>query len=149
MTVQRLIVTNQIVTSLIVASLMLALGFAAIPAHAQSGGVQARIPFPFTAASKSFPAGQYTLIPSSDKIKIEDAKGTPLAIMLANHSSGGSASANGQVIFHCYRYRCFLVELRSPALVEGRQVLTSAAEAKLANEERAKYFEVLGEVATK
>lgn len=134
---------------LIVACLMVVLGFALVQAHAQSGGVQARIPFPFTAVGKSFPAGQYTLIPSADQVTIEDATGTPLAMMLANRTTRGSASMNGQVIFHCYRYRCFLAELRSPALVEGRQVLTSADEAKLAKEEKTKYFAVVGLAAAK
>ena len=128
---------------------LLVLGLAAATAFAQTGGVEANIPFDFTAAGKAFPAGQYTLIASSDQVTIEDAKGRPVAMMLANHTAERSAGATGQIIFHCYRYRCFLAELWSPAQMDGRQVLTSAAEANLAKEAKAKYFAVLGLAAAK
>ena len=131
--------------TLIVASLCVAIGLAVGPAYAQRGGVQATIPFNFAVSGKTFPAGKYTMIAGSHQVRIEDAKGRPIAMVLANDISGRSAGANGQIIFHCYNDRCFLSELWSPARENGRQLLTSRTEADLAREEREKYFAVLGE----
>jgi hypothetical protein len=117
--------------TLIVASLSVAIGLAVGPAYAQRGGVQAKIPFNFAVSGKTFPAGEYT--------------GRLIAMVLANNISGRSARANGQIIFHCYRDRCFLSELWSPTQENGRQLLTSRTEADLAKEERGKYFAVVGE----
>lgn len=133
---------------LMIVTLML-LGSATVHAQAQAGGVQANIPFSFSAAGKFLPAGQYTLVAGSEQIRIEDAKGRPVAMMLANHASGRSAGATGEVIFHCYRDRCFLEELWSPTELDGRQVLTSKAETNLAKEEKSKYFAVLGQAVSK
>ena len=129
--------------------LFIGFGLAAVTASAQAGGVKANIPFDFTAAGKTLPAGQYMLIADSNQVTIEDAKGRAVAMILANHTAERSAGATGQVVFHCYRYRCFLAELWSPAQMDGRQVLTSRAEANLAKEAKAKYFAVLGLAAAK
>jgi hypothetical protein len=131
--------------TLLVASLCVAAGLAAVPAYAQRGGVQAKVPFNFAVAEKIFPAGEYTMIAVSHQVRIEDAKGRLIAMVLANDMSGRSTGANGQIIFHCYSDRCFLSELWSPAQETGRQLLTSRTEADLAEEERGKYFAVLGE----
>jgi hypothetical protein len=77
-------------------------------------------------------------------VKIEDASQTLIAVVLANEIPGRSAGA-GQIIFHCYSYSCFLSELRSPIQGNGRQLLTSRAEAALAKKERGRYFAVLGD----
>ena len=131
--------------TLLVASLCVAAGLAAVPAYAQRGGVQAKVPFNFAVAEKIFPAGEYTMIAVSHQVRIEDAKGRLIAMVLANDMLGRSTGANGQIIFHCYSDRCFLSELWSPAQETGRQLLTSRTEADLAEEERGKYFAVLGE----
>lgn len=141
--------TTQFTLRRLMAATLMVIGLGTVCLQAQAGGVQANIPFSFTAAGKSFPAGQYTLTAGSDQITIEDAKGRPVAMMLANHTSGRSAGTTGEVRFHCYRDRCFLAELWSPAESDGRQVLTSKAEANLAKEERVRYFAVLGQAAAK
>ena len=96
--------------TLIVASVCLAIGLAVVPAHAQRGGVQAKVPFNFAVSGKTFPAGEYTMIAASHQVRIEDGKGKLLAMVLANDISGRSAGTNGQIIFHCYSDRCFLSE---------------------------------------
>ena len=131
--------------TLLVASLYIAIGLAAVPAYAQPGGVQAKVPFNFAVSEKIYPAGEYTMIARSHQIRIEDAKGRLIAMVLANDISGRSTGANGQIIFHSYSDRCFLSELWSPAQETGRHLLTSRTEADLAKEERGKYFAVLGE----
>ena len=131
--------------TLIVASLCLVLGLALAPAYAQAGGVHAKVPFNFVAFGKTFPAGEYTMIPSSNQIKIRNADGRVVAMVLATPGPGRSDGANGEIVFHCYRDRCFLAEVWSPARENGRQVPTSRTEAELATEEHGKDFAVLGE----
>jgi hypothetical protein len=126
-------------------SLCLVVGLAAVPALAQSGGVRAKVPFQFAVSEKILPAGEYTMTSNAHLVKIQDAHGKPIAIVLADYTSGGSAGKNGQIIFHCYRNLCLLSEVRSPVKGDGRKLDTSRTEAKLAKEENWKYFAVLGE----
>jgi len=128
-----------------VASLFSAIAITMIPANAQAGGVQSHVPFKFSVSGKALPAGQYTMIASSNQVRIQDAHGRMVAMVLANDVSGRSAGNNGQIIFHCYRDYCFLSEVWSPAEPNGRQLLTSRTEADLAKEEREKYFALVGE----
>jgi hypothetical protein len=129
---------------LIVACLAVTFG-AGISSSAQAGGVRVKVPFDFAAYGKTYSAGEYTMIASAGQIQIEDASGRVTASMLANNVSGRSAGSNGQVIFHCYRERCFLSEVWSPAQDYGRQLLTSQSEANAARAEPGKYFALLGE----
>ena len=127
-----------------VASLCLVVGLALAPAYAQSGGVHAKIPFNFTVAGKTFPAGAYTMIVVSHQVNIRDADGRKIAMVLANEISGKSTGANGQIIFHCYSEHCFLSEVWSPTHEDGLQLLTPRSEADLAKKENGGYFAVLG-----
>ena len=129
---------------LIVASFCLVIGLAVAPAQGQTY-IQAKVPFNFTVANQTFPAGVYTMIAAPHQVKIRNAQGDIVAMSLANELSGGTAEENGRLVFHCYRERCFLWELWSTGLGNGRQLLTSRAEAALAKEETAQYFAVLGE----
>jgi hypothetical protein len=131
--------------TLIVASLYLAIGLAVAPASAQAGGVEAKVPFNFVILGKTFPAGEYTMIPRSHQVNIEDGQGKIVAMALANNVSGRPVGKNGEIIFHCYRDRCFLSEVWSPTQENGRGLPTSRAEANLAKEENGKDFAVLGE----
>jgi len=131
--------------TLIVASLCLSLGLAIVPAYGQAGGVQAKVPFNFVVSGKTFAAGEYTMIAGSHQVKLQDAYGRTIAMVLANEVSGRSAGANGRIIFHCYRERCFLAEVWSPVQENGKQLLVSRTEAGLGKEERGEYFAVLGE----
>jgi hypothetical protein len=130
---------------LIVAGLCLAVGLTVVPLNAQTGGVQAKVPFNFEVLGKTFPSGAYTMIATLDQVGIEDATGTLVARVVSNQISGRSVGPNGQIIFHCYRDRCFLAELWSPTQENGRQLLTSRPEANLAKEVPRTYFAVLGE----
>jgi hypothetical protein len=129
----------------LVASLCSAIALTVIPVNAQAGGVQSHIPFKFSVSGKTLPAGQYTMIARSSQVRIQDAHGRMVAMVLANDVSGRSAGDKGQIIFRCYRDICFLSEVWSPAELNGRQLLTSRMEAGLAREEGAKYFALVGE----
>lgn len=130
---------------LTVAGLCFVIGLAVVPVYAQAGGVRANVPFNFAVSGKTLPAGHYTMLAASHQVKIQDAQGRMVAMVLANEVSGRSAGESGQIIFHCYRDRCFLAEVWSPAKDNGRQLLTSRTEAGLSREESGKYFAVLGE----
>jgi hypothetical protein len=130
--------------TLLVASFCLIIGLAVAPAYAQSGGVQAKIPFNFTVAGKTFLAGAYTMIVGSHQVDIRDAYGRKIVMVLANEISGRSAGANGQIIFHCYSEHCFLSEVWSPTHENGRQLLSPRSEGDLAKKERGKSLAVLG-----
>jgi hypothetical protein len=128
-----------------IASLCSAIALTVIPANAQAGGVQSRVPFKFSVSGKTLPAGKYTMIAGSNQVRIQDAHGKMVAMVLANDVSGRSVGDKGQIIFHCYRDYCFLAEVWAPAKQNGRQLLTSRTEAGLAKQERAKYFALVGE----
>ena len=123
----------------------LALALAAVPMHAQGGGVRANIPFRFAVSGKTLPAGEYTMTANAHLVKIQDAHGRPVALVLAEYVSGRSVGGNGEIIFHCYRDLCLLSEIWSPVKGEGRKLETSRTEAELAKEEAGKYFAVLGQ----
>jgi len=129
-----------------VASVCIALGLGAVvPAYAQGAGVAAKIPFQFAVNGKVLPAGEYTMTSNGPLVEIQDAQGKPVALARADYASGRAVRGNGEIIFHCYRDMCLLAEIWPPILGDGRKLATSQTEAKLAKEDTAKYFAVLGE----
>lgn len=131
---------------LISVGLCFVVGLAMVPANAQATFVKGKIPFSFTVLGNTFPAGEYRMAAAPHEVRIEDADGKPIAMVLANNVSGRSAGKNFQIVFRCYSDHCFLAEVWFSGQEGGRQLLTSQAEAKLANEEKGKYFAVLGEI---
>lgn len=129
--------------ALIGAVLALAVGLSVVPANAQV--VEGKVPFNFTVLGKTFPAGDYMMLGSPHQLKIKDAYGKIVAIVLANEVSGGSAGKSNQIIFHCYRDRCFLKEVWFSAQDNARELPKSRAETALGKEEKGQYFAILGE----
>jgi len=126
---------------------LLLLGLTAGMASAQTGGVRTKVPFDFNVAGKRFAAGEYMMIPGSQKVTIVSlGEGKTVALALANAVSGKTAGSTGRVVFRCYRQRCFLQEVWSPTQNNGLQVLTSPAEREQARFVEGVYFAVLGEV---
>lgn len=130
--------------TLVVAAVSLSIALSAGPAQGQAGGVQAKVPFRFSVAGKSFAAGEYTMIVGAHQLSVVSAAdGRTVAMALVNKVSGHRAGATGRIIFRCYRERCFLAEVWSPAEENGRQVVTSRAEVESAKEGEGVYFAVL------
>ena len=130
---------------LISASLLMGLGLCAGPAHAQAGGVRVTVPFRFSVSGKTFAAGDYTMVAASHQVSVvSQADGRTVALALANDIAGHAAGANGRIVFHCYRERCFLAEIWSPIQENGRRLLISPAEAESGREVRGTYFAILG-----
>src|SRR5579864_582112 len=125
---------------------LLLLGLTAGMASAQTGGVRAKVPFDFNVAGKRFAAGEYMMVPGSQRVTIVSlAEGKTVALALANAVSGKTAGRTGRVIFRCYRQRCFLQEVWSPTQDNGLQILTSPAEREQARFVEGVYFAVLGQ----
>jgi len=126
-------------------TICLALSLTVVPASAQGGGVRGNVPFKFIVNGKVLPAGEYTMTSNAHLVKIQDAHGRPVALVLADYISSPSAGPEGEIIFHCYRDLCLLAEIWSPVKGDGRKLNTTQTEAKLAKHEPRQYFAVLGE----
>jgi hypothetical protein len=140
---------NPMKKQMLVASLCLILGLAGAPTYAQADGLRAKVPFNFVAFGKTFLAGEYVMIARSHQLSIRDAQGRMIGTVLANEISRRSAGANAELVFHCYRERCFLAEVWSPTQENGKQLPVSRTEAGLAKEETRKDLAVLGEKPAK
>jgi hypothetical protein len=133
-----------------VASIWMLFVSAALPVHAQAGGVKVNVPFDFAVSDKMFRAGQYTMIEAPLGVSIQDERGVTVAMALANDLTGRSVSNKGQVIFHCYsEHRCFLSEVWSPSRATGRELLVSGTESDFAKESAQRELALLGEVQNK
>ena len=130
------------------ASLCLLLTFAATLAHAQSR-ITVKVPFNFVISDKTFPAGQYSVSASRDRLTVQDATGKPVFIGMTNAVSGRRVGETGQVVFHCYDDRCFLSELWTPTQENGSRLLPSRYEAELARHGKGTEFALLEQPKTK
>lgn len=141
---QTQIGSTLIAASLIAATLCLLAGLTAVPADAQNS-VQAKVPFSFVVSGKSLAAGDYTMTLNPHQVKIEDDRGLIVAMVLTNEISGHTVGQTGELVFHCYKDRCFLSQVWSAARENGRQFFAPRAETELAKAEQGKYFAILGE----
>jgi hypothetical protein len=130
--------------TLLFAALCLVIGSAALQADGQTGGVKVKIPFNFMFGDKTYPAGEYQFSAAKDTVIVQDSEGTRLAMSMANHVTGRSAGKNGRVIFECYLDQCFLSQIWTPDQDNGRQMLRSRMENRVATKQTGKYMALLG-----
>jgi hypothetical protein len=116
--------------------------FAAPRTVAQSR-VTVKVPFDFSISDRTFPAGQYSISSSHDRLTVRDSAGKPVFIGIANQISGRRVGRTGMVVFHCYDARCFLSELWTPSREDGVQLLPSRREAAMARHKDATEFALL------
>lgn len=129
--------------TLIRAGLCLLLGLGALPAFSQVA-LKARVPFDFLVPGKTLPAGAYTLTIRPHSVRIQDAYGKPLAVVLASDAYQ-SAGHKGRIVFRCYRDRCFLAELWASAQEHGIEFPISRAEAESTRTQGGTLFALLAE----
>jgi hypothetical protein len=120
------------------------LGLAAVPCHAQTGGVKVNVPFRFQVSDQILPQGEYLISSTKDTVFVQNSRGQTVAMVLSNAVSGRAVGKTGEVVFQCYNQHCFLSELWSPAQYAGRQLLKSRREVELAKKETAQYFALAG-----
>ena len=118
------------------------LTFAVTLAQAQSR-ITVKVPFNFVISNKTFPAGQYSVSSSRDRLTVQDATGKPVFVGIANAVSGRRVGETGQLVFHCYDDRCFLSEFWTPTRETGSQLLPSRYEAELARHRKGTEFALL------
>jgi hypothetical protein len=118
------------------------IAFAATLAQAQSR-ITVKVPFDFLISDRTFPAGQYSVSSSRDRLTVQNAAGKPVFIGIANQVSGRRVGETGQVVFHCYDDRCFLSEFWTPTRENGNQLLPSRYEGELAKQRKGTEFALL------
>ena len=120
------------------------LGMIFSPAYGQTGGIKVNVPFQFTVAGKSLPAGAYVFSSTRGEIWVRNSHGNGVAMALVNSVDGHSPSSKGELMFHCYRSRCFLSQLWNPLQGQGQQLLQSEEEKEAAKQDPATYFALIG-----
>lgn len=129
-------------------SLCILLMFAGTVADAQSG-IMVEVPFNFLISDRTFPAGQYSISSSRDRMTVQDSAGKVVFLGIANQVSGRRVGPTGQVVFHCYADRCFLSEYWTPTRENGSQLLPSRYEAELAKHRKGIAFALLEQPANR
>ena len=130
--------------TLLFAALCLVIGSAMLQADGQTGGVKVKIPFNFMFGDKTYPAGEYEFSTARDTVVVQDSAGIRLAMSMANHVTGRFAGKNGRVTFECYLDQCFLSQIWTPGQDNGRQMLRSRRENRVATKQTGKYMALLG-----
>jgi hypothetical protein len=120
------------------------LGMWAFPALGQNARVKANVPFPFVVGDRTYAAGDYEFASQKETVTVERSDGTRLTMQLANRVSGSTSSKTGEVVFECYDDQCFLSKVWVPGLDNGRQLLRSHMELRVAAKKSAKYMALLG-----
>ena len=96
------------------------------------------VPFGFVAGSSAFPAGQYTVSQAGNPnaVVIKSAESTPGAVLLANQVASPGRREIGELVFHRYGDRYFLVEVWGTDQNIGSQLPKTAQERELAQKSR-------------
>jgi hypothetical protein len=117
-----------IATVLIIGALMLV-----SPAVAQTQALKVSIPFDFYVANKHLPAGQYTVAPRAqgEAIQIVSSNGAS-AFVLSKALKPNPLPNESRVAFRQYGDQSFLVGIYWAGYNNGREMVTSAMEQRLA-----------------
>jgi hypothetical protein len=111
---------------------------AIVSAHAQTSRRQtANIPFSFTVADKTFPAGEYTVErvnPASDKavLVIKSMDGRMNKVVLTNPVQASRMQENARLVFNHYGDQYYLTQVWTPADDTGYALPQSRSERGLA-----------------
>ncbi len=119
--------------------ILLGLGQAAL-----GQSISIKVPFTFVIADRVYPAGEYSLSSSREKLIVQDSTGKVVSMAMSNALTGRHVGDTGQVVFHCYGNRCFLSELWIPTSEIGRQLLPSRSEIENAKYNTQTYFALTG-----
>jgi hypothetical protein len=103
--------------------------------YAQSPGTWFKVPFPFTVADKSMPAGQYFVEGLwYSAVAIHQSKGEGL--ILLGHSAQRAIESEAKLIFHRYGNHYFLREVRLPNMDAARVFAAGKKEVELAKAQK-------------
>ena|SRR5437588_2026084 len=126
---------------LLAAMVVLAVGCA----NAQIGnGVRADVPFAFTVANETFPAGQYTVQNMNDLGTLAiKGEGSSLALTGSQAVQTLGAQKLTKLVFHRYGDRYFLYQIWVRGEERGRQIPPTSVERELASNRRPNSVAVL------
>jgi hypothetical protein len=100
-------------------------------AQTKPGDIVADIPFPFTVATQTLPAGHYVLSPADDStLGIHDAKNQGVFVP-TRYAQRSSQDNSCKLVFHRYGDEYFLAELWIGGRTTGRELYASRAEREL------------------
>jgi hypothetical protein len=127
---------NQIIRNVAMMGLFFMLAIAGVQAQTASRA-EVKIPFDFYAGKATLKAGTYSIKRMSGNVlAIRSADGKTTALVNAPLTIGSRESKAGErLVFNAYGEQYFLSQVWLSADT-GRQVFTSATEAKLAREEK-------------
>jgi hypothetical protein len=126
---------------LLAAMVVLAVGCA----NAQlTHGVRADIPFAFTVANQTFPAGQYTVKPINDMGFLAiTGNGSAMTMTISQATDSASAQKLSKLVFHKYGDRYFLYQVWVRGEERGRQIPPTKVERELASNRKPNAVAVL------
>ena len=106
-----------------------------LTATSWGASMSVRIPFPFTAAEKVFPAGNYLLtnIEGKNALRLEQTDGKEFTYLLVQRTTPKNAERD-YLSFNRYGSEYFLRGLNAASVDLGCTVLKSSREGKLASE---------------
>ncbi len=127
---QKQILKAATILSLVVA---LTITFAAAPAAAESfGSIRVDVPFDFSAGSRVFPAGKYTIRPAgvntNGVIRITSEDGKTSGVLLTNSAESIESKNETALIFHRYGDQYFLFQVWVVGDTIGLEVPKSSME---------------------
>jgi len=121
-------------TRVLIATTVVAL-LSVTSAYAQTGSIRAQVPFPFFAAGKVLPAGQYQLdvAPAFNRILLRLTDGSAGLYLPPHPAQRTEAAAQpGMLVFHKYGNHYFLWRVWSPGHSQGYELPASKAEREMA-----------------
>jgi hypothetical protein len=100
-------------------------------AQSKGGNLIVDIPFSFTMADHTFPAGRYTVQHMGDPVLRIVGAGRQSALVMTNRVERRAQESSRKIVFHRYDDVYFLSEVWDSAVSIGRKVPMSRAEKKL------------------
>lgn len=87
----------------------------AVPVSAQSGRVtlKGEVPFAFVSADRTIQAGQYSIEVEQSRVRIRDAGGNPVQVVLSNPRQENGNEQKPRLVFHKYGDTYFLHQIWS------------------------------------
>lgn len=100
-----------------------------------TGTVTVSIPFAFSLEGKTFPEGEYTMQPLTDRtVAIRDSGGKQAVVALTNSVSNGNEISAPKLVFHRYGGQAFLTQAWLRQSDIGREFHVSPDEIRMARE---------------
>ena len=132
--------SNRIIAIAFAISVMMA------SAVAQTGAIKANVPFDFTIAKQTFPAGEYTIALHGTMLTLAPVDGSS-SVMVPRFTAAYKSKVNPRLVFHRYGKRSFLSQVWTTDTVH--EILASPREIEYARTDKQEQVVVLASVPAK